>query len=131
LKKRRDFLTAAKGGRFHTERMTVQGRPRDACPSEGLRLGFTITKRAGHATERNRMRRRLKSAAGEAGARHRHSPVDVVVIARRDCLHADYAVLVEDLARALTVVTRPKGPRSSKQPLSPAAADDGRERSHA
>ena len=62
LKKRPDFLAAAEGRRFHTERMTAQGRLRnpDACP--GLRLGFTITKRVGHATERNRIRRRLRAA---------------------------------------------------------------------
>lgn len=113
LTKRPEFLAAAAGRRFHTERMTLQGRLRE--PTEGflgLRFGFTVTKKVGHATERNRIKRRLRAAANDAGAGHADKPVDVVVIGRRDALSAAYDVLVDDIDRGLKVVTKPKSPRT-------------------
>lgn len=106
LTKRTEFIAAATGRRFHTERMTVQGRMRDG-DGAGLRFGFTVTKRVGCAVERNRIKRRLRAAALDAGGAHADMPADVVVIGRRDALAADYAVLVEDLRRALRTVAKP------------------------
>jgi ribonuclease P protein component len=115
LTKRSEFVAAASGRRFHTERMTVQGlvRPSDTESQDllpSLRVGFTVTKRAGHATERNRMRRRLRAAALEAlGPRSGSGvPADLVVIARRPVLTAEFRSLVADLERAVDVVTKPK-----------------------
>ena len=65
LTKRAEFLAAASGRRFHTERMTVQGRLRDG-DGAGLRFGLTVTKKVGHATERNRIKRRLRAAIRDA-----------------------------------------------------------------
>jgi len=131
LTKRPEFLAAASGRRFHTTRLTLQGRMRaesDAEPHR-LRFGFTLTKRVGHATERNRIKRRLRAAASEAGAPFADRIVDVVVIGRREALASPYRILVEDLARGLAIVTRPKssGPRGST------LSNDGepREKSHA
>ncbi len=113
LTKRPEFLAAAAGRRFHTERMTLQGRMRDAAEGfAGLRFGFTVTKKVGHATERNRIKRRLRAAANDAGAGHADKPADVVVIGRRDALSAAYDVLVDDIDRGLRVVTKPKSPRA-------------------
>lgn len=115
LTKRADFVAAASGRRFHTERMTVQGRARaegETVAPTGLRFGFTVTKRVGHATERNRIKRRLRTAALVAAASHADMAADVVVIARRDALAAAYAVLVQDLERALQAVTRPSESRA-------------------
>ena len=132
LTKRPEFLAAASGRRFHTDRMAVQGRRRPDDPAgtetPRLRIGFTVTKRVGHATERNRMRRRLKSAALDAAAPYADMAVDVVVVARRDTLSADYRLLVEDLARALKIVTKPKS-RPSGPP--PSTGDEPRGRIHA
>jgi ribonuclease P protein component len=131
LTKRREFVAAASGRRFHSERMTVQGLLRD---DEGpLRVGFTVTKKVGHAVERNRIKRRLRHAAREALARTpapdaRHDaaqgtppvsafppqplpPADVVIIARRPALEAAYSSLIDDVVRALHVVTKPGGAR--------------------
>lgn len=113
LTKRSEFVAAASGRRFHTERMTVQGlvRPSDTGSQDllpSLRVGFTVTKRAGHATERNRMRRRLRAAALEALGPRSGVPADLVVIARRPVLTAEFRSLVADLERAVAVVTKPK-----------------------
>jgi ribonuclease P protein component len=119
LKKRRDFLAAASGRRFHTERMTVQGRLRgegahgDAL---GLRYGLTVTKKVGNAPERSRIKRRLRAAVQVAAADHAATDVDVVVIGRRNILAADYDTLVADLRRAFIVVTKPRSARSVKEP---------------
>jgi ribonuclease P protein component len=122
LTKRPDFVAAASGRRFHTERMTVQGRLRGT-DGLGLRYGLTVTKKVGHATERNRIKRRLRAAVQEAAddATLAHLDVDVVVIGRRDILAADYALLIDDLRRALRVVTRPKGaqPAPTQTPAEP------------
>ncbi|MDP4004260.1 ribonuclease P protein component [Methylobacterium sp. NEAU K] len=115
LKKRPDFLAAAEGRRFHTERMTAQGRLRDPKDPVGLRLGFTITKRVGHATERNRIRRRLRAAvtlvaSGLPDDLTRLS-ADIVLIARRPVLDAAFETLADDLRRAIPAVTRPAATR--------------------
>ncbi|AWN45872.1 ribonuclease P protein component [Methylobacterium terrae] len=123
ITRRPDYLAAAKGRRFHTERLTAQGRLRDDGPPGGLRVGFTVTKREGHATERNRIRRRLKVAAqiaaGEAGPAQRDKAADVVLIGGRDALAAPFAQLVEDVRQALGIVTKPKAPK-------PPSAEGGR-----
>ena len=124
LRRRPDFLAAAQGRRFHTERMSAQGRlrdlgeTRDGATAEGIFLGFTITKRVGHATERNRIRRRLRSAVAAVATDAPSIGADVVVIARRPALDAPFESLVEDLRRALHAVTRPAAPRSGDAPRS-------------
>jgi len=151
LKKRTDFVAAASGRRFHTERMTVQGRRRD--DAGGVRIGLTVTKRVGRATERTRIKRRLReatkiamsrlnisrlaeaedlvtstgpalSAAAENAAGREVSPAavcdvapvgldaDIVVIARRPVLSAEFEVLIEDFVRALRNVTKPGQPKA-------------------
>lgn len=88
--------------------MSVQGVRSDARPQDGgLRVGFTLTKKVGHATERNRIRRRLRAVAEAATVPFAAQPVDVVVIGRREAIAAPFSLLVEDLSRALTAVTRP------------------------
>jgi ribonuclease P protein component len=74
-----------------------------------------VTKKVGHSPERNRIKRRLRSAVQAAAADYAAARVDVVVIGRRDILTAAYATLVEDLRRALAVVAKPKGARPVKK----------------
>lgn len=113
LLRRQDFLGAARGRRFHTERLTAQGRRREP-DGAGLRLGYTLTRKVGHATERNRIRRRLRAAAAEVSAGFAGDHVDVVVIGRRPALSAPFPVLRDDLARALAAVTRTGGGRDAR-----------------
>ncbi len=110
LKKRSEFIAAATGRRFHTERMTVQALLREDTQSAlpRLRYGLTVTKRVGHATERNRIRRRLRAAIRAVAPRYAGPALDVVVIGRRDILHAPYETLLDDLHRGLAAVAKPK-----------------------
>ena len=134
LTKRPDFVAAASGRRFHTERMTVQARLRptsDPGSSElGLRVGLTVTKRVGHATERNRIKRRLRAAAEAAGLDYAAVHADVVIIGRRDILTADYHMLIDDLRRALRAVTKPKSAPAADRPLSSSRPSNGERRGH-
>jgi len=118
LTQRSDFLAAAGGRRFHTERFSAQGRlrnddapepqPEGSGPAQGLRIGFTITKRVGHATERNRIRRRLRAALRAASGDLPTPEADVVLIARRPALSAAFETLIDDLRRAVPIVTKPQ-----------------------
>ncbi|MEN3931388.1 ribonuclease P protein component [Microvirga sp. W0021] len=111
IKKRPDFVAAASGRRFHTERMSVQGRlrsPNEHTENPGLRFGLTVTKKVGHATERNRIKRRLRNAVAQAVSGHENIAIDMVIIGRRTILSAEYNVLVSDIASALRVVSKPK-----------------------
>ncbi|WP_375464294.1 ribonuclease P protein component [uncultured Methylobacterium sp.] len=116
LKRRREFLAVADGRRFHTERVTAQGRlhgaaeTRDGAALAGLHVGFTITKRVGHATERNRIRRRLRAAVAQLAAEFRAVPADIVLIARRPAIDAAFDTLKDDLRRAIPAVAKPRGP---------------------
>lgn len=126
LTKRSDFVAAASGRRFRTERMTVQARRRDgeASAADGLRLGFTVTRKVGHATERNRIRRRLRAAARAVAGEFADRPVDCVVVARRDVLDAAWSAVVDDLTRALHLLTKNAGARPGGAP-SPEAGKSG------
>ncbi len=106
--------------------MTVQGRLREA--AFGIRFGLTVTKRVGHATERNRIKRRLRTVCQKAGLDYRHIDADIVIIGRRDILTADYDVLIDDLRRALRVVTKPKSTRSEDRPPSSSPPINGERR---
>ena len=104
LTRRAEFVSVSKGGRrVHSERMSVQGRRRlDGEIPVGLRAGFTVTKREGHATERNRIRRRLRAAAAVLGTGPSATEaLDLVLVGRRQALSAPFPVLVADLRRAL------------------------------
>ena len=59
LTKRAQFLNAARGRRSGRTALTLQAiAAEEAEPG----IGFTVTKKTGTATERNRIRRRLRAA---------------------------------------------------------------------
>ena len=132
LTKRTDFVAAASGRRFHTERMTVQGRLRGE-DGLGLRFGFTVTKKVGNSPERSRIKRRLRAAIVATAGAHPAIDVDVVVIGRRDLLTVTFDVIVQDLERALRIVTKPKSRPDTKVPGGSPLPNDGERRgtSHA
>jgi ribonuclease P protein component len=108
LTKRHEFLAAAKGRRFHSGHMSVQGLRRFSQGEKEIfcRLGLTVTKKVGNAPERTRIKRRLRAAWRDVVQRDdqalaKDQAFDCVVIARRSALCADYQKLVDDLRQAL------------------------------
>ena len=100
LKKRRDFLAAAKGQRTARRAFVLEALARD--DSGDPRFGFTVSKRvAKKAVERNRIRRRLKEAvrlSAEGSARPGH---DYVLVGRIKALSEPFDELKVALAEAL------------------------------
>ncbi len=72
-----------------------------AAIGEGVRVGFTVSRKVGNAVARNRARRRLRAAAAEVLPRHAKAAHDFVVIGRSATLTRPYAALVGDLKTAL------------------------------
>lgn len=99
LRQRADFLAVADGARANSPAFVLQGRPRgDNGP---IRVGFTVTKKNGTATERNRIRRRLRELVNRLGVISMRPHHDYVLIGRRDALTRDFAAMLEDLRSAL------------------------------
>ena len=80
--------------------MTVMAIERAREDKAGVRIGFTVTRKSGHATERNRIRRRLRAAAAAVQG-WPSADLDVVVVARREAVGADFEERVNDWTRAL------------------------------
>lgn len=64
VRKRADFLKAARAKRQGTAGMMVQARKRrDDEPGIGIRVGFTCSKKVGNSVKRSRAKRRLRAVA--------------------------------------------------------------------
>jgi ribonuclease P protein component len=66
-----------------------------------MRVGFTVTKKIGGAVVRNRMKRRLRALARELLRSNGVSGADHVLIGREGGIERDFALLREELGRAL------------------------------
>jgi ribonuclease P protein component len=129
LKKRADFLKAAKGQRTHARSFSLQAVRRKSETEPGPpRFGFTVTKKTGGATVRNRIRRRLKEALRllpNLSARPGH---DYVILGREAALSQEFAALRDELAHAITEVhasagaARNRPPRAAKPRRPPVCA---------
>ena len=112
LRQRADFLAVANGTRANSAAFVVQGRLRD---DDGpVRIGFTVTKKNGTATERNRIRRRLRELVKRLDVIPMRPHHDYVLVGRRAALHRDFATMLDDLRQALH--------RLDRQPAKPAKA---------
>ncbi len=98
LTRRADFLAARDGLRALGASFLVQARKRG--DARAPRVGITVTKKAGNAVERNRIRRRLRAAVKSLTDMTRPG-FDYVLIARREAITAPFASLLNDLERAL------------------------------
>ncbi len=66
-----------------------------------MRAGFTVTKKIGNAVVRNRMKRRFRALAREVILARGQPGCDHVLIGRAGGVERDFALLREELARAL------------------------------
>lgn len=99
LKKRADFLAVAQGQRVARPAFIVQSRLRDGFGP--ARIGFTVSKKVGTATERNRVRRRLRDVVRHVDVMSLPSKRDYVIVGRRTALERDFAAMIDDLRSAM------------------------------
>src|SRR5580692_8256035 len=99
LRQRADFLAVANGARISAAAFVVQSRRRD---DDGpVRVGFTVTKKHGTATERNRIRRRLRELVKRLDVISMRPHSDYVLVGRRAALTRDFPSMLYDLRSAL------------------------------
>jgi ribonuclease P protein component len=125
LRQRADFLAVANGARVNSAAFVVQSRRRD---DDGpIRVGFTVTKKHGTATERNRIRRRLRELVKRLDAISMRPHSDYVLVGRRAALTCDFATMLEDLRSALHRLDRQpkKDPKAFSGPRTRSGVDTG------
>ncbi len=109
LRQRADFLAVANGARVSSAAFVVQSRRRD---DDGpIRVGFTVSRKNGTATERNRIRRRLRELVKLLDVISMRPHSDYVLVGRRAALNRDFATMLDDLRSALHRLDR----QASKQ----------------
>jgi ribonuclease P protein component len=113
LLKRADFLACSRGRRWQAAAFALQAGPNG---DDGrTRLGFTVSKKNGNAVIRNRIKRRLKAAAGALPPDAMAAGYDYVIVARPEALTSPFVKLRADLAGAFDGVRRPREARSAKK----------------
>ena len=104
LRQRADFVAAANGPRMASPAFVVQSRARD--DHGPVRVGFTVTKKVGTATERNRVRRRLRELVKRLDAASVRPHHDYVIVGRRAALDRGFETMFNDLRSALSRLER-------------------------
>ncbi|HUE64819.1 MAG TPA: ribonuclease P protein component [Rhizomicrobium sp.] len=108
LKKRADFLRAARGVRRVEGAVTLETTPtpRKAARADALRVGFTASKKIGNAVTRNRAKRRLRAAASQLLPLLGRGGHDYVLVARGTTVARPFPALLKDITTALRAAHR-------------------------
>jgi len=102
LQKRSGFLKAARAKRLPCNGFLLQARQRGASEPDGMRVGFTCSKKVGNAVARNRAKRRLREVARLVLPNMGHADHDYVLIGRPGVTQdRKFSLLCDDLRRAL------------------------------
>jgi ribonuclease P protein component len=110
LRKRAEYLAVRGGEKRRGPLFLLEVLQRgDELPP---RFGVTVTKKAGNAVTRNRIRRRLKEAVRVHAADDMTAGSDYVIVGRRDVLDAPFDELKTELSRRMRG-SRPNRPRPS------------------
>ncbi|MSU91601.1 ribonuclease P protein component [Rhodobacteraceae bacterium 2CG4] len=113
LRRRADFLAAARGLRQATPGFILQARHRGPDPSppgpDAVRVGFTCSRKVGNAVARNRAKRRLRALARLVLPAHGRPGWDYVLIGRRDATAGrEFARMARELESALERLHAPR-----------------------
>ena len=111
LRQRADFLAVANGARVTAPAFTLQSRRRD--DSGPIRVGFTVSKKNGTATERNRIRRRLRELVRRFDVMALRPHSDYVLVGRRAALSRDFNTMLDDLGSSLDRLDRQNAKQSA------------------
>lgn len=96
LKRRSEFLAAARGLRTSRRGFVLQAIKRKNDNTAPARVGFTVTKKVGNAVVRNRIKRRLRELARLHGPEFFQPGWDYVLIGRRGALHLSFEAMIAD-----------------------------------
>ncbi len=126
LTKRPQFLAAAKGRVQAKGSVMIQmiAGPAD----NGLRVGFTATKKLGNAVVRNRCKRRMREAARALLPLHGVPGHDYVFVARQSLAERSWERLLDDVKSALVSLAapgKPAAPRDGERSAPTSAAPQG------
>ena len=102
LKKRRDFLKAARDVTMVASNVVVQAALCfDDKKTETARVGYTATKKLGKAYYRNLTKRRLRAVVREIEESYLLKNVDYVLVGRKNSAVCPYKKLKDDVTWAL------------------------------
>jgi ribonuclease P protein component len=100
LNKRADFVRASAGLRQGTVGFHLQARARG--DGDGMRIGYTCSKKVGNAVARNRAKRRLREVARLVLPAHGRPGWDYVLVGRAAVTAShDFKAMQVDLVQAL------------------------------
>jgi ribonuclease P protein component len=99
LRRRQDFVAAARALSEATPGMVVQARNRLDCATP--RVGFTCSKKIGNAVVRNRAKRRLREVVRLIAHEQAVAGFDYVLIGRMGTAERSFADLQKDFSSAL------------------------------
>lgn len=114
LIKRADFLRLARGRKWAAPGLVLQTAPTPDT-ADGIRVGFTATKKLGNAVVRNRVKRRLREVVRGVLPLYGQAGHDYVLIGREATAERPFAALIEDLKQALRKVHGGRPPKAEEQ----------------
>lgn len=123
LKKRRDFLRAAKDLTVIFHNVMLQAARPLSDAEHPARIGFTATKKLGKANVRNRTKRRLRAVVRETYDKYALDNVDYVLVGRYSTASCPFADLKTDVIRAFKKINKEIRQESSKDEKTAASAD--------
>ena len=105
LTKRSDFVAASRAQRAATPAFILQARKSGL---DGVRVGFTCSKKVGNAVARNKAKRRLREIARLTLPDSGRPGWDYVLVGRRsETAKRAFPEMLNDMARALAKVHTP------------------------